>query len=447
MMPMRDIVISLAASIVMSFGLCAQKTTIVQHYPKDTTGLAAGKIIPAHTEEHRIIIHYYEHADDVALNRFEQLVSSYLSMYVEKCAAIQDGDVKLRRSKKETLKDLNGIVKGAVDFYDYRQLKDFSGFSKVVEQKIAAIDALDFRTVEFSAGENDAETEERMRKNFLEKELSDLNILVRMEVGLYGEENLMVVQGSEEIVIDNAAREKLLDQYLGEAKWTPLEPIRVDLDGDGLATIDLNDQSKLNTTAPREEGSINAQLLELLQSNNAKLDGMQKQIDDLRTEQLKLWQQSQDEKNVAMQKQIDDLREMVFALVKMNTGEAVADGSNTMLPPPRTEGTVTNLPGSMSVYFPKGSVKLDAGAVLSLNEIVDILARSPQLKLIVTGYADKSGDAARNLLLSQQRANSVKEFLVKSGLRPDRFITKYFGDRESAQEGLSDRKVVIEFVR
>jgi outer membrane protein OmpA-like peptidoglycan-associated protein len=286
-----------------------------------------------------------------------------------------------------------------------------------------------------------------MRKNFLDKELADLNILVRMEVGLYGEENLMVVQGSEEIVIDNGAREKLLEQYLGDQKWAPLEPIRVELDGSGLATIDLNDRSRLDTSLPEESGAINAQLLELLQSNNEKLDGMQRQIDDLRSEQLKLWQQSQDEKNVAMQKQIDDLREMVFALVKMNTGDAVADGSNKLLPPSKSEGSVTNLPGSMNVYFPKGSVKLDAGAALSLNEIVDILARSPQLKLIVTGYADKSGDAARNLLLSQQRANSVKEFLVKSGLSADRFITKYYGDRDSVQEGLSDRKVVIEFVR
>jgi outer membrane protein OmpA-like peptidoglycan-associated protein len=264
---------------------------------------------------------------------------------------------------------------------------------------------------------------------------------------MYGEENLMVVQGSEEIVIDNGAREKLLEQYLGDEKWAPMDPIRVELDGSGLATIDLNDHSRLDASVPHEASSINAQLLELLQSNNDKLDGMQKQIDDLRAEQLKLWQQSQDEKNVAMQKQIDDLREMVFALVKMNTGEAVADGSNSLLPPPKSEGTVTNLPGSMNVYFPKGSVRLDASASLSLNEIVDILARSPQLKLIVTGYADKSGDAARNLLLSQQRANSVKEFLVKSGLSPDRFITKYFGDRDSAQESLSDRKVVIEFVR
>jgi len=75
------------------------------------------------------------------------------------------------------------------------------------------------------------------------------------------------------------------------------------------------------------------------------------------------------------------------------------------------------------------------------------LARSPSLKLIVTGYADRTGDAAKNLLLSQQRANEVKRFLASSGLSPDRFITKYFGDRDSRDESSSDRKVMIEFVR
>jgi outer membrane protein OmpA-like peptidoglycan-associated protein len=425
----------------------AQKTTVVHHYPKDTTGLASGKIVPTQSEEHRIIINYYQRADEVDLNRFERMVSSYLAMYVEKCAVIAHGDVKLRKSKRETMKELNAIVKGAVDFYDYQQLSQFNGFSKVVEQKLMQIESLDFSKVDFSAGENDEEVEERMRKNYLDKELSDLTMLVRMEVGMYGEENLMVVRGSEEIVIDDGLREELLQRYTADEKWAPLEPIRVDVDGDEMATIDLNDYSKLNLNAEGNDGAVNARLLELLEANNEKLDVMQQQIDELRAEQVRLWQQGQDEKNVAMQKQIDDLREMVFALVKMNTGDAVADGSNALLPPAREEGSVTNLPGSMNVYFPKGSIKLDAGSVLSLNEIVDILARSPQLKLIVTGYADKSGDAARNLLLSQQRANAVKEFLVKSGLSADRFITKYYGDRDSVQEGLSDRKVVVEFVR
>lgn len=444
---MKCSLLTLLLSVFQCFVLQAQSTTVVHHYPKDTTGLYAGKIVPSHSEEHRIIINYYEHADELALDQFQQLVSTYLSLYVDRCAALEKGDVKLRHSKRETMRQLNGIVSGAIEFYDYEKLSDFKGFSKMVEQKLVTIDGLDFRAIDFSAGTNDEVVEERMRRNFLDKELSDLKLMVRMEVGVYGENNLMVVHGSEEIVVDNGAKEKLLEQYLSDDKWMPLEPIRVELENDGLATIDLTDYSKLNNDNVATDVAINQRLLELLQSNTVKLDGMQKQIDDLRSEQLKLWQQSQDEKNMTMQKQIDDLRDMVFALVKMNTGEAVADGSNTLLPPERKVGTVTNLPGSMSVYFSKGVVSLDAGAALSLNEIVDILARSPQLKLIVTGYADKSGDAARNLLLSQRRANAVKDFLVSSGLSSDRFITKYFGDRDSVQEGLGDRKVVIEFVR
>ena len=94
----------------------------------------------------------------------------------------------------------------------------------------------------------------------------------------------MVVHGSEEIVVDNGAKEKLLKQYLSDEKWMPLEPIRVELENDGLATIDLTDHSKLNNDNTASDVAINQRLLELLQSNTVKLDGMQKQIDDLRSD-------------------------------------------------------------------------------------------------------------------------------------------------------------------
>jgi len=427
--------------------LQAQKTTVVHHYPVDTTGLSEGKIIPARTEEHRIVINYYDHADRVHLDQFQQLISSYLSLYIERCAYIDQGDVKLSDSKKETMRKLNGIVKGALEFYAYESLKDFKGFSPMVEQKLQAIAMLDFSKIEFSSGKDDEAAEQRMRLNYLDKELSDLKLLVNMEVGIYGTENLMVVKGSEEIMIDHGAHQQLLDQYLGGEKMTPLEPIRVELERGQLATIDMTDQSRLQPEESNAAYAANERILQLLESNNAKLDGMQQQIDVLRSEQLKLWQQQQDEKNLTMQKQIDDLREMVFALVKMNSGDAIADGSNTLLPPDNRNASIANVPGSMNVYFAKGSTKLDAGSVLSLNEVVDILGRTPQLKLMVTGFADKSGDPARNLVLSQQRAGAVKEFLVDSGLDADRFITKYYGDRDSQQESSNDRRVMVEFVR
>lgn len=436
--------------LVSGLGLYAQRTTVINHFPKDTTGK---ELVPTKTAEHRIVINYYEPADAQELDQFQELVSSYLNLYIDKCAIISEGDVKLKRSKKETKKDLDQIVIGALAFYEYEKLQDFKGFSKMVENKINAIDALDFNKSEFAAGAADEESKNRMQKFYLQKELSDLKLLVNMEVGIYGDDNLMVVSSSDETIIDEDVKQRIIDQYTAYDPDKPLEPIKVQLSDESMALINFKDVSTLDSTGIpvgddlQSESDFAAQVLQLLEANNAKLDGMQQQIDDLRAEQIRLWQQQQDDKNIAMQKQIDDLREMVFALVKMNTGEPLANAGSDIIKPGKSESTVTNLPKSMNIYFAKGSVELDANSKMSLNEIVDILARSPSLKLIVTGYADKTGDAAKNLLLSQQRANKVKQFLAASGLPQDRFITKYFGDRDSSSENSNDRKVEIEFVR
>ncbi len=445
------VLIILVVPIFCGIEMYAQRTTVINHFPNDTTGKSE-TLVPTRTAEHRIVINYYEPADGLQLDQFQDLVSSYLNLYIERCVDLKNGDVKLKKSKKETIRDLNNIVKGALDFYEYEKLKDFKGFSKMVENKIASIDALDFSSTDFTAGAADEDSRLRMQKFYLQKELSDLKLLVNMEVGIFSTGNLMVISSSDETVIDDVAKQRLIKEYTSYDPKQPLDPIKVNLSNESLALINFKDTTTLGTAvgkndAPIGDGEFAAQVLKLLELNNSKLDGMQKQIDDLRTEQMKIWQLQQDERNVVMQKQIDDLREMVFALVKMNSGNDVADGTKGNLPPAKGSGTVSNLPQSMNIYFASGSSSLDAGSKLSLNEIVDILARSPSLKLIVTGYADKSGDTARNLILSQKRANEVKSFLAASGLPQDRFITKYFGDRDSRTESSNDRRVAIEFVR
>jgi outer membrane protein OmpA-like peptidoglycan-associated protein len=324
-----------------------------------------------------------------------------------------------------------------------------------VEDKINAIDRLDFRKTNIAADATTDADRQYMQRSYVMKELSDLKLLVDMEVGFFSSDNLMVVSSIDETLINDETKQQLLEDYLAYDKNKPLQPIKVKLSDESLALINFKDNTTITGKADtyssantKDDGSLTAQVLKLLESNNAKLDGMQKQIDDLRTEQLRLWQQQQDEKSLAMQKQIDDLREMVFALVQMNTGDAIADGGKGTVAPERFKAvTVSNVPSSMNVYFAKAMTTLDAGSKLALNEIVDILARDPSLNLIITGYADKTGDAAKNLIISQERANNVKRFLISSGLSSDRFITKYFGDRDSSNESTNDRKVLIEFVR
>ena len=67
------------------------------------------------------------------------------------------------------------------------------------------------------------------------------------------------------------------------------------------------------------------------------------------------------------------------------------------------------------------------------------------------GYTDNSGAAAHNLTLSQQRADAVKDQLVKMGIDASMLTTKGFGDTKpisdnNTPEGRANNRRV-EFVK
>jgi len=64
----------------------------------------------------------------------------------------------------------------------------------------------------------------------------------------------------------------------------------------------------------------------------------------------------------------------------------------------------------------------------TLNGIVQVLKENPDLKFEVGGHTDGDGDDAYNLKLSQQRADAVKEQLVKMGIAASRLTTKGYGE-------------------
>jgi outer membrane protein OmpA-like peptidoglycan-associated protein len=51
----------------------------------------------------------------------------------------------------------------------------------------------------------------------------------------------------------------------------------------------------------------------------------------------------------------------------------------------------------------------------------------PGLNLAIEGHADTTGSADFNMKLSQQRADSVREFLMKQGMSPDTITAKGMG--------------------
>jgi outer membrane protein OmpA-like peptidoglycan-associated protein len=58
---------------------------------------------------------------------------------------------------------------------------------------------------------------------------------------------------------------------------------------------------------------------------------------------------------------------------------------------------------------------------------VKLLKDNPALKVEIGGHTDSDGDAARNLSLSQARADAVKAIITNSGVDASRLTGKGYG--------------------
>jgi OOP family OmpA-OmpF porin len=109
-------------------------------------------------------------------------------------------------------------------------------------------------------------------------------------------------------------------------------------------------------------------------------------------------------------------------------GTAV-DGSGCPLPkaPEPTALNQGQLTGFETINFEFNSSVLKTESYPTLDKLSSVL-RENGGKVTVNGYASSEGTAAYNLKLSKDRANSVKTYLVNSGVNSSQVVTKGFGE-------------------
>ena len=62
-----------------------------------------------------------------------------------------------------------------------------------------------------------------------------------------------------------------------------------------------------------------------------------------------------------------------------------------------------------------------------LDEVVKVLKGRPDLLLRIEGHTDSSGKLERNMVLSEQRAAAVLDYLVKGGVDAGHMVSKGYG--------------------
>lgn len=111
-------------------------------------------------------------------------------------------------------------------------------------------------------------------------------------------------------------------------------------------------------------------------------------------------------------------------LTNMKGGFQEVNGTNLTLVPIEINavGVLNNL------FFDTGKAALRPESNAELDRMVLTFNENPGLVMEIGGHTDNVGTDAANLKLSQERADSVREYFIGKGIEPDRVQSKGYGE-------------------
>jgi OOP family OmpA-OmpF porin len=103
------------------------------------------------------------------------------------------------------------------------------------------------------------------------------------------------------------------------------------------------------------------------------------------------------------------------------------------------------------IRFDVGKSTLKPESMGSINEIYTLMKENPDLKFSVEGHTDSQGDDTFNMKLSQERAETVMNTLIKLGISASRLTAKGWGESKPIANNASPEDMAnnrrVEFVK
>jgi len=91
-----------------------------------------------------------------------------------------------------------------------------------------------------------------------------------------------------------------------------------------------------------------------------------------------------------------------------------------------------------NVLFDTGLSTLKPSSYRALNDLAEVMKLKPTLVIEIAGHTDNTGTSEINLKLSQDRADAVRNYLLKKGISSDRVTAKGYGDTEPVADNSTD---------
>jgi outer membrane protein OmpA-like peptidoglycan-associated protein len=84
--------------------------------------------------------------------------------------------------------------------------------------------------------------------------------------------------------------------------------------------------------------------------------------------------------------------------------------------------------GDYDINFDLEKYNIDSADVQRLSTVIKVLLANNDANISIQGHADNTGEESFNNPLSNNRASSIKDYLVNVGIDAGRLSTKAFGE-------------------
>jgi outer membrane protein OmpA-like peptidoglycan-associated protein len=106
-----------------------------------------------------------------------------------------------------------------------------------------------------------------------------------------------------------------------------------------------------------------------------------------------------------------------------------------------------------NLQFDTNKSTIKASSLPNLNKMAEMMVKNTKFKVILKGHTDNQGNDELNMKLSQDRVNTVKEYLVSKGIDAGRITALGYGDKrpiatnETPEGRQKNRRVEFEIVQ
>lgn len=194
------------------------------------------------------------------------------------------------------------------------------------------------------------------------------------------------------------------------------------------STIIMPSNSNPNPVYPRNDRNY---ATTLIPSINKKINKLQAEIDSLKHVEAnkKFTKEKAFSDSLGnMQVNLKNIRQQMDSLESkmMKTAKTKAPAERTSY-------------FKQQVYFDNNSTILNATYFSHIQDLIQILVKYPEAKVMLEGWASPLGNTNYNKQLSMQRAETVEQAFINNGVDPARIIAAFKGEDNSSSDGHARR--------